>query len=121
MKRLGHGISRSTPTRRWLGVVALVAFFLQSLLIQTHIHQSAPLVAAKAATQQLPAPLKTQDPIDQCRLCQELVHAGNFATPSAAVALASLNFVTAIFATLLVPAGHSTDGFIWQSRGPPRR
>ena len=97
MKRLGHGISRSTPTRRWLGVVALVAFFLQSLLIQTHIHQSAPLVAAKAATQQLPAPLKTQDPIDQCRLCQELVHAGHFIAPSTLVAVASPAFAVAAF------------------------
>ena len=110
-------------TRKWLAVFALLSFFLQTLAVQTHIHQQLPSTATSMADlgTSAPAPAKNQDPVDQCRLCQELVHAGNFVTPSSAVALASLNFVPAIFANLLVPAGHSADGFIWQSRGPPRR
>src|SRR5690242_7235598 len=100
MTRLGHAISRPSPARKWVGVFALLAFFLQSLVVQTHIHQPQPLVAAKATSQHLPAPLKTQDPIDQCRLCQELVHAGHFVAPSALVAVASPAFVVTIFATL---------------------
>ena len=123
MTRSGHATVRPAATRRWLAVFALLSFFLQSLAVQTHIHQQLPPTVAKTVDSgtSAPAPAKNQDPVDQCRLCQELVHAGNFATPSMAVALASLNFVPAIFATLLVPAGHSADGFIWQSRGPPRR
>jgi hypothetical protein len=121
MTRPGYATARPAATRKWLAVFALLSFFLQSLAVQTHIHQQLPVANSFDMGTSAPVPAKNQDPVDQCRLCQELVHAGNFATPSAAVALASLNFVTAIFATLLVPAGHSTDGFIWQSRGPPRR
>jgi len=78
---------------------------------------------AKAAAQQTPAPapLKNQDPIDQCRLCQELIHAGSFVTPSAAVTLASLNFAAAVFVALVAPAHRSATAFAWQSRAPPRR
>lgn len=122
MKRLGLTICRSTPTtRRWLGVVAILAFFLQSLLVQTHIHQPASPVAAKAATQQLPGPLKTQDPIDQCRLCQELVHAGHFVAPSTLVAVASPAFAVALFVTSPAEPDRSATAFAWRSRAPPRR
>ena len=123
MTRPGYATVRPAATRKWLAVFALLSFFLQGLAVQTHIHQQPPLTVAQTVDMgtSAPAPAKNQDPVDQCRLCQELVHAGNFATPSTAVALASLNFVPAIFATLLVPAGDSAGGFNWQSRGPPRR
>src|SRR4051812_29467212 len=92
-----HG-GRSRNAREWVTVLTVLAFFLQSLAVQTHIHTSLPQSVAKAAAQQTPAPtpLKNQDPIDQCRLCQELIHAGSFVTPSAAVSLASFNFVVAV-------------------------
>lgn len=120
MTRLGHAISRPAATRKWVGVLALLAFFLQSLVVQTHIHQPLPPVATKAASQQSPAPLKTQDPIDQCRLCQELVHAGHFVAPSALVAAASPAFVAATFTVLLPQPDRSASAFAWRSRAPPR-
>src|SRR5438477_8937285 len=99
MMRSGHATVRPAATRKWMAVLALLAFFFQSLAVQTHIHQQGAPAAVKAALFQKSgsAPLKNQDPVDQCRLCQELVHAGNFVTPSASVALASLSLVPAIF------------------------
>ena len=97
MTRQGRAIPRQTPTglsgrraygaRGWVTVLVLLAFVLQSLVIQTHIHQLVQPVAASSVP--APAPLKSQNPIDQCRLCQELVHAGTFVTPSASFAVAT--------------------------------
>ena len=117
-------ISRPSPARRWITALALLAFFLQGLAVQTHIH--APLAAQTLSAASLPepaplkAPLKSQDPIDQCRLCQELAHAGIFLAPSAAAAAISLSFALAVFAA---PSGfipRSATAFGWQSRAPPR-
>jgi hypothetical protein len=121
MTRPGRAISRQATTQKWVTVFALLAFFLQGLAIQTHIHQLIQPTAAKTTSLPAPAPLKNQDPLDQCRLCQELVHAGTFVTPPAVAVLAGLSFVTAVFAALPAFAGASARPFAWQSRAPPRR
>lgn len=109
------------PHSRWVTILTLLAFLLQGLAIQTHIHQPGPLSAVETQTGDAPkAPIKL-DPVDHCRLCQELVHAGNFVAPSAAVAPASLIFVAAIFIALPAPPDRTATAFAWQSRGPPRR
>ena len=122
MTRLGRVIPRTPPTRWWMTFAVLLAFFLQSLAIQTHVHPSLAPVAAKAAALhgQAPAPPKSQDPLDQCRLCQELAHAGNFFTPSALLLVISLSFVAAIFIPLRDPLDSSAKAFAWQSCAPPR-
>ncbi len=122
MTRRSRAISRpNAPGRRWLALFALAAFFLQSLAVQTHIHPAdRPMVVKVAAHQPTPNPLKTQDPIDQCRLCQELVHAGAFITPSAAAIPASQTLVLAIFAFLPQGTAGPATAFAWQSRAPPR-
>jgi len=116
-----HALSRPNPARRWITVLALLAFFLQGLTLQTHVHQPIlPAAAAKIQTDGAPkAPLKL-DPMDQCRLCQELVHAGTFVSPSASVSAADLTSVAASFVTLLVIAIDPATAFAWQSRAPPR-
>jgi hypothetical protein len=120
MTRQGRAIPRQAPTtKRWVTVLALLAFFLQSLVVQTHIH---PLVQPVAASSlPAPAPLKSQNPIDQCRLCQELVHAGTFVTPSASFAVASLALTAAVFTVLPSALVSLATAFAWQSRAPPRR
>lgn len=122
MSRRSRAIARPAPAaRRWVTLAAILAFFLQSLLVQTHIHaaDSAPAIV-KVAAAPAPAPLKSQDQIDQCRLCQELVHAGNFIAPSVlAVPASQLLALTTIFA-LLPPATAPPAAFAWQSRAPPR-
>jgi len=123
MTRSRYAVSRPATSRKWLAVFALLSFFLQSLAVQTHIHQQFPATTAKVTTQgtSAPAPAKSQDPMDQCRLCQELVHAGHFVAPSALAAFANLSLVAAIFATLPVLLDRSAPAFAWQSRAPPRR
>jgi hypothetical protein len=123
MTRQGYALPRPASPRKWLTVLALLAFFLQSLVVQTHVHLSLAQPSAKTGeAQQLPgpAPVKIQDPLDQCRLCQELAYAGNFFTPSVVVLVVSLSFAAAIFAILRVPADDSHTAFAWQSRAPPR-
>jgi hypothetical protein len=121
MTRAGRAISKPAPCQRWATLFALLAFLLQGLAVQTHIHEQ-PLATKMAA---LPgsskAPTKSQDPVDQCRLCQELVHAGTFITPSAAIAPTGLIYVTAVFLVLTGATATSATAFAWQSRAPPRR
>jgi hypothetical protein len=119
MTRLGHFLSGLGAARKWVATLSLLAFFLQSLAVQTHIHQSIPL---KAVSQHLPGsqPFKGQDPVDQCRLCQELVHAGQFVTPSVALAIAGPAFALAIYAQSAGWPDSFATAFAWRSRAPPR-
>jgi hypothetical protein len=123
MTRLAQVISRSSPPRKWVTALVLLAFFLQSLAIQTHVHPNFAPTAVKAVAlgETGPAPIKTQDPLDQCRLCQEMVHAGSFFTPSVVALAVSLSFTAATFAVLRAPPHNSATAFSWQSRAPPRR
>ena len=114
---------KASVVKRWVTAFALLAFLLQGFAVQSHIH--APLApAAKSVSQQEAAPpnapLKSQDPIDQCRLCQEVAHAGIFVAPSAAAAAITLTFALAVFAAQPDVAPPSATAFGWQSRAPPR-
>jgi hypothetical protein len=120
MTGTARALPRPNPARRWITALALLAFFLQGLTLQTHVHQPLQAAVAKGHTGSAPAaPLKL-DPIDQCRLCQELVHAGSFITPSAAVSTASLTLVAASFIIQLIAGAYPATAFAWQSRAPPR-
>jgi len=127
MTRQGYALTRPASPRKWVTILALLAFFLQSLVVQTHVHpspaQTSAQITNKSAALQQPGqvPLKTQDPLDQCRLCQELVHAGSFLTPSAVALAASLSFAAAIIAAHRLFPDRSATAFSWQSRAPPRR
>ena len=100
--------------------LALLAFFLQSLAIQSHFHPVMQPQSAAAAHLPAPVPLRNQEPVDQCRLCQELMHAGVFVTPSASTTLASLTFAMAVFTVPPSAAASLVTAFAWQSRAPPR-
>jgi hypothetical protein len=107
--------------RRWVTALALLAFFFQNLAVQTHVHQSLQPDAVKVQTDGgHKAPLKL-DPVDQCRLCQELVHAGTFLAPSVVVSLLSLTFVAVSITRVLSFTADPATAFAWQSRAPPRR
>jgi len=116
-------ISRPKAAHKCLAVFVLLSFFLQSLAVQIHIHPQSPGTAATLAGQGTSAPVttKNQDPMDQCRLCQELVYAGHFVAPSAISAVAGLSSVAAIFAILPSLPARSATAFSWHSRAPPRR
>ena len=114
-------LSARHAARRWVTALALLAFFFQNLAVQTHIHPSLQPAAVKVqADGSHKAPLKL-DPVDQCRLCQELAHAGTFLTPSAVASPATLTFVAVNIARVLVFAADPATAFAWRSRAPPRR
>lgn len=114
---------QAVSVRKWMTLAVLLAFFLQSFAVQTHIHGLGEAAATKAVSYHapIPAPLKNQDINDQCRLCHELVHAGNFITPSAQAVPASLAFILAVFSAIALAAPAPASAFAWQSRAPPRR
>lgn len=123
MTRKVRAIARPVPTvKRWVTLAALLAFFLQTLLVQTHIHplDMAPVAKVVASHTVPAAPSKSQDPVDQCPLCQELVHAGTFITPTAALLAAPLAQVQAIPLLLLPPRARTAPAFAWRSRAPPQ-
>ena len=112
-------------------MLTLVAFTLQNFLTQTHIHFTPAIERALASTD-LSKSVSTgarRDDRDKypangnpanCPICQEMLYAGNYVTPSAAAAPPTLT------ASLSVPAGlrhirppSASASHSWQGRGPP--
>ncbi len=123
MARRPARLAQKAPaSQRLITLFALLAFFIQSFALQTHIHSTLQPLASvtTAADTPAPSPLKNQDPVDQCRLCQELVHSGVYVSPSVVVVAASLDIVAAVFAALPAFAADPVRAFSWQSRAPPR-
>ena len=121
MRRSVSPVQKSPASRRLVTLLALLTFFIQSFALQTHVHSTPlpPASVATAAHTPAPAPLQNRDPIDQCRLCQELVHSGVFVSPSVTVIAASLNIAAAVFAAAPSFAADPVRAFGWQSRAPP--
>ncbi len=115
----------TTSTRPLLSRLAmlfmLVAFTVQGLAVQVHIHGD-PLTARDHVTHiSAPSTPTSLDPYDpaNCPLCQELMHAGVYVTPAVSNFIAILNAVAFAPAFALPPhaAGERQHG--WQSRAPP--
>lgn len=114
--------ARRSTARQYVTLFALLAFFLQSFAVQSHIHPLDKPASVAAAVNNIPAPVKKIDPVDlgSCRLCQELIHAGAFVAPSAFAVPASQSAATIAFAALPLLAGMLAPAFGWQSRAPPQ-
>ncbi len=114
-------ILKQPAIRQYVTLFALLAFFLQSFAVQSHIHPLNTPAAVAAAVNTIPAPAKPLDPLDlgSCRLCQELIHAGAFVAPSAFAIPASQSAAAVAFAALPLLAGILAPAFAWQSRAPP--
>ncbi len=124
MKR-ARSIAQAGPTAsRLVTLFALLALFLQSFAVQTHIHRFAPPTRAgieQSVQAPVQAPLNTQDPLDQagCRLCQEIAHFGIFVGPTAAI-FSLVPAVTGLsFFLLSATVSATAPPFSWQSRAPP--
>jgi hypothetical protein len=109
--------------RRLLALAALLAFFLQSLAVQTHVHPAAPtlkLGVTAAVNTPSPGPLTGQDfGPGSCRLCQEMAHAGTYIVPIAILPLVVLGLVQEPFRPELATRLRPAPAFAWHSRGPP--
>jgi len=118
---------RRDALRLAISVVTLLAFIFQTFVVQTHIHGTA-LVAAPGASLtvtksveqgQTPDKLPPADDPANCPICQELLHAGAFVTPTLAALLVStvvtvVHMVVAEIATTQIVTSHG-----WKSRAPP--
>ena len=99
----------------------LVAFTVQGLAVQIHIHGD-PLTALDHVTHiSAPTTPASQDPYDpaNCPLCQELLHAGVYVTPTVSDFVIVLNAVAFAPAFALLPHAASERQHSWQSRAPP--
>jgi len=106
---------------RLAALFMLVAFAVQGLAVQTHIHGD-PLNARDHVTHvSAPAAPASQDPYDpaNCPLCQELVHAGAYLAPAVGDFVVILNAVAIAPALALLPHAASERPHSWQSRAPP--
>ena len=121
MMRPTNHLSRLGAARQWITAFALLAFFLQSLVIQTHVHQLFQPAAVKVLDGGTHRAPPKPDPVDQCRLCQELVHAGSFVAPSATASPLSLTTVAIGLSQYLALVADPAPAQAWQSRAPPRR
>ena len=103
----------------------LLAFILQTLVLQTHIHGTA-RIDSTAASQvlekgvgQQPDKFPPADDPANCPICQELLHAGAFVAPTAAtLQLATLvAVIDLVFVEIFAATKPQTHG--WKSRAPP--
>lgn len=115
--------SRATGLTGWrLAVVclALLTFAFQSYVVQTHIHFAPETLAhsqgANGHHDKFPA---NEDPAN-CPICQEILHSGQFVTPSAefllppTFAVSTIALVDQALPHIFAPS-HS-----WRGRAPPQ-
>jgi hypothetical protein len=107
-----------------LALFMLTTLSLQTFVTQTHIHIGTFAVTAgfyvdkNAGTPGKPSPLDGDT--TNCLFCQEVLHSGQFITPSAAT-LALPSEVTSIIPIVLeIPHFIGAIPHGWQGRAPPR-
>jgi hypothetical protein len=118
------GLRRDGLGWRSIAWVLLIAFTLQSYVIQTHVHGSVGSFESAGAVKNLAkspghGKAPSEDGSLDCPFCQAIVHAGLFLTPAAP--LLSLPSVWAECVALPIIAGaiRLSSSHNWQSRAPP--
>ena len=112
----------SNPLRRLMLLATLLAFFLQTFAVQTHIHtydedpatpQAMPLAP--------PEPANALDYADgSCRLCQQLAQAAGTMGVAIVSPLAIISFIVTLRSFAELPVTVLPHRHPWHSRGPPR-
>ena len=104
----------------------LLAFTFQTYVSQTHIHlapdafaSSSKLVSHPGNGQQPDRFPANGDPAN-CPVCQEIVHSGQFVTPTAAVLLLPVVAVSIVAIVVDIPAATQSASHTWRSRAPPQ-
>lgn len=114
-------IGRTNVASRVLAFVTILAFALQSFIIQTHIHGGSlndPAAISAASSLSHSKDSHNKSPAD-CPLCQAVAHTGAFLTPTAAAMLLPSS-VQNIVLCLVVQAITVARTHGWQSRAPPQ-
>jgi hypothetical protein len=114
----------SSTFRLLVTAFALLTFALQSYVTQTHIHLAPGSFASYselgAAKKQLPDKFPAQDDPANCPICQEILHSGQFVTPTAAATLLPSLSVSIIAIVIHIVVAPEATSHTWQSRGPPQ-
>ena len=118
--------------RRLVLAVALLAFALQSYLTQTHIHFATSQVfglssadeftpvAAHAGGKTDPAKAPSKDDPANCPICQAVMHAGQFVSPSAISFVLPSEAVCVVPLAIVIAIARTAISHSWQGRAPPR-
>jgi DUF2946 family protein len=137
--RKAHRISaRRAPSsaRLVFTFFMLLSFALQSYVMQTHIHTAGLSVTAGLttifksdgagkhfATKGAPQPrddFPANDDPSNCPLCQEILHSGQFVTPSTVVLVLPAQTISFVPINLVLPLFSDAVSHNWQGRAPPR-
>ena len=115
-----------------MALLIALAFLLQSLVLQTHIHGSTPLAGgvatllAKAAAADELASWRTHgkrppmnDNSSHCPLCQAVQHAGSFVTPAAITLYLPWQNVSLVPRAVALNAKFTAASHSWRGRAPP--
>lgn len=109
-------MTRTAPSP-WVTWLALLAFLLQGLVAQTHVHTSADAAFSIPAQQSnQPAPKAPAD----CPACQLQAAASAVVMPHAVIAFLPLGWVENIALVLTAVAAGTGAHQGWQSRAPPQ-
>jgi hypothetical protein len=113
---------RRSSASRFIVLVVLLAFALQSVLTQTHIHgaSQSPGGFAKVAALHVPGQTPRDNSQENCPLCQAVVQSGVFvasATPFLSLPFAWVETVALIFSPRASSHAAAHD---WRSRAPPQ-
>ena len=113
-------LARAGRPSRVVAWLAILAFLLQGLIVQTHIHVASLQAAAPVHHGQSDKAPADKAPAD-CPACQlQAATAAIVLTPHAAV-LTLINWVAAAATFNSMPAGRASPARGWQSRAPPTR
>jgi len=116
---------RSSATSHLIAFIAVLAFTLQSFIIQTHIHgvsqgfDGAAIVKNLATTSDHGKSPIDNSPVD-CPFCQVIAHTGAFFTPAAPLLLLPTVWVECEQLSATVQAVISIAIRNWRSRAPPQ-
>ena len=113
---------RTSVARLAVTLFALFTFTFQSFVVQVHVHEASRSASSTLDIGKVSQPGKLPANGDQsdCPICQAMLHAGQFVTPSA-VAFGLPSF--ALFFVIAVASGGQgtqSGSHNWQSRAPPR-
>ena len=111
---------------RSIAWILVIAFSLQSLITQTHIHNvfegQGGLAIAKTLTKgSADAKLPSRDRGTNCPFCQAIAHAGAFFTPPALSLLQPPTWAEIILVPFVADARGNFSSHPWHSRAPPQR
>lgn len=112
---------RASVGRLAITLFALLAFTFQSFVAQVHIHAAPSTASSALSTGKVsqPGKLPANDDPSNCPICQIILHAGQFVTPSA-ITFALPSFALFFVATAVRQSPSAEAGsHSWQSRAPP--